>query len=289
MRDHEDRLRIIRGLLAQAEGTTSPDEAKAFSAKAEELMTRWAIEEADARGAAAAFQNEIGQSRITIEANEYRGPKIDLLMAVAAANHVRLLLGHPRRVCKVCGERLFGSNARTARHPLGEYDHEPKSERVVDLTMFGFATDREFVEMLFTSLLVQREHEFLSAGVQQTMWHEFERYDGRPNAKGGWRIKWFNTFGSGYADAISQKLWEAKRAISAAVATEAGRTSESVALALTDRTKAVDAAFKEAFPRLGKGKASSAGQGSGAAYGAGHSAGLHANVSRPTTRRALGD
>ena len=46
MTDDDRRLSTIRALLAKAEATEYPDEAEAFFAKASELISRWAIDEA---------------------------------------------------------------------------------------------------------------------------------------------------------------------------------------------------------------------------------------------------
>ena len=44
--DEDKRLATIRSLLAKAEATDYPEEAEAFFAKASELISRWAIDEA---------------------------------------------------------------------------------------------------------------------------------------------------------------------------------------------------------------------------------------------------
>src|SRR4051794_24719695 len=114
----DDRvLRRIRGLLAKAESTEFPDEAEALTAKAQELMTRHAVDAAllDV-GPSRSGGAEVGTRRVHV-ADPYVRAKMQLLAAVAEANDVRLvwysslgianLVGVPSDVAAV--ELLFTS------------------------------------------------------------------------------------------------------------------------------------------------------------------------------------
>jgi hypothetical protein len=114
----DDRvLRRIRGLLAKAESTEFPEEAEALTAKAQELMTRYAVDAAllDA-GPSPSGGPEVGTRRVHV-ADPYVRAKMQLLAAVAEANDVRLvwysslgianLVGVPADVAAV--ELLFTS------------------------------------------------------------------------------------------------------------------------------------------------------------------------------------
>jgi uncharacterized protein DUF2786 len=114
-------LTKVRGLLAQAESTPYEAEAEAFTAKAQELMARYSIDEA-------LVWSRSGQSdrpvtvRLPID-DPYAGQKAQLLHVVA--NHSR---------CKA------------VLHPgLGL------------VSVVGFASDLAACELLFTSLLVQSQ------------------------------------------------------------------------------------------------------------------------------------
>jgi len=286
----EERLDLIRKLLAKAEATNHPEEAKTFTAKAEELMVRWSIEDADVAAATAGMKDDIGKTSIFIPANEYRHPKIQLLNEIAVANSCRLVTSRQHYRCKLCGERLYGKPKDGFYHYERSQDalHKPQGERLMELHVAEFATDRNFVELLFTSLLVQREHEFELPGVQDKMWEEFAWRDGRPNARGGFRIKYHNTFGMGYAIEIGRRLRAAKKAVEAGIAQETGRSSESVALVLADRAARVDSAMTDLFGPLGRGAGSSAGRGAASAFAAGSEAGGRADVSgKAHSRKAL--
>src|SRR5664279_2433525 len=126
--DHDPRmLSKMRALLSKAEATTFVEEAEAFTAKAQDLMTRYAIDEAlleDSAGEA-----EVVARRIHID-NPYAEAKVQLLSTVGAINRVRVVWD----------------------------DHHGMASVV------GMAVDLQLVEMLFTSLLVQATRALTEAG-----------------------------------------------------------------------------------------------------------------------------
>jgi hypothetical protein len=111
-------LRVIRGLLAKAEATEFAEEAEAFTAKAQELMTRHAVDAAVLAGDAPS--GDVGNRRVHV-AEPYVRAKVQLLGAVAEANDVRLVWYQGLGIATVVGGRA----------------------------------DLDAVELLFTSLLLQ--------------------------------------------------------------------------------------------------------------------------------------
>ncbi|MFH8370834.1 DUF2786 domain-containing protein [Streptomyces sp. NPDC018031] len=109
----------IRALLAKAESSTFPAEAEALTAKAQELMARYSIDEA-LLGAGAPDPQAPGACRIGVDA-PYEPAKALLLDAVAEANRCQAVWS---------GELGFS-------------------------TVIGFPADLELVELLYTSLLLQ--------------------------------------------------------------------------------------------------------------------------------------
>ncbi|CCG05635.1 DUF2786 domain-containing protein [Blastococcus saxobsidens] len=120
----------IRGLLAKAEGTDYPEEADALTAKAQELMTRYAVDEAvlDAeRGGS--LTDEVSSRRVHLE-NPYPEAKLRLLDAVGSANGVRVIY----------------------------------LESLGIATVVGLPVDLDLIDVLFTSLLVQATRALGAAG-----------------------------------------------------------------------------------------------------------------------------
>ncbi|MEV8316107.1 DUF2786 domain-containing protein [Streptomyces sp. NPDC059900] len=112
-------LTRIRALLAKAEATGFPEEAEALTAKAQELMARYTIDEALLASRTRA-KDTPGACRIGVDA-PYETAKAILLDAVATANR-----------CRAVWNEAFGFS-----------------------TVVGFEADLEVVEILHTSLLVQ--------------------------------------------------------------------------------------------------------------------------------------
>lgn len=109
----------VRALLAKAESTNFPEEADAFTAKAQELMARHRIDHALVAAKTDSHDEPVTR-RVTIE-NPYEAPKTLLLQVVAEANS-----------CRSVWVKRFGFT-----------------------TIVGFPAELDATELLFTSLLVQ--------------------------------------------------------------------------------------------------------------------------------------
>ena len=128
-RDLDQRLLDrVRALLAKAEATDFPEEAEAYTAKAQELMTRHRIDHA-LLAATAGDRDRPAVRRIAVD-NPYEVPKTLLLQVVAEAN-----------TCRAVWMKRFGLVA-----------------------VVGFAADLEATEVLFTSLLVQATRTMTASG-----------------------------------------------------------------------------------------------------------------------------
>jgi hypothetical protein len=121
-------LERVRALLAKAERTDFPEEAEAYTAKAQELMTRHSIDYA-MLSAPKAGERSPGGRRIPVE-NPYEAPKAILLGVIAKANR-----------CNAVWSRELGFS-----------------------TIVGFAADVAATELLFTSLLLQASTALRAAG-----------------------------------------------------------------------------------------------------------------------------
>lgn len=133
MADTDTWTTRIQALLTKAESTEFPEEAEALVAKAQELMTRHAIDEATLAAAGQATTDTIGQHEVVIDA-PYASAKASLLAAVAIANR-----------CKVMSRK--GTYGGVTYH------------------LYGFESDVTAVEHLFASLLVQASRALIAAPV----------------------------------------------------------------------------------------------------------------------------
>ncbi len=124
-------LKRIRALLAKAEATDHAAEAETFTAKAQDLMTRHAIDEA-LLAAAGDVAVTVVARRVHMQ-SPYAATKTNLLNAVATANR-----------CKVI---YF--------------------DRLAIATVVGVPLDIGQVEMLFISLLIQATRAMTEAGAAQ--------------------------------------------------------------------------------------------------------------------------
>ena len=132
--DGSERSRMlnrIRTLLAKAEATEFAGEAETFTAKAQDLMTRHAIDEALLR-ASGDGGIDIRGVRVHVH-NPYAGEKVSLLNQVARTNRCRAVWNKP----------------------LGL------------VTLLGTPVDVDQVEMLFTSLLIQATRAMAEAGARR--------------------------------------------------------------------------------------------------------------------------
>ena len=124
-------LNRIRTLLAKAENTEFAAEAETFTAKAQDLMTRHAIDAALLHESAD-HPIDVRGARVHIN-NPYAAEKVHLLNQVARANRSRA---------------VWNSSLGLA-------------------TVIGTPTDVDQVEMLFTSLLIQATRAMVEAGTRR--------------------------------------------------------------------------------------------------------------------------
>ena len=210
-------LERVRKLLAQAEDPSVTEaEAEAFNAKAAELIARYGIEAA-LLAHSGARREDIIQRAITVH-NPYRRDKGHLLTYVA----------HPLR-------------CRTIHYKTR-------------VEVFGYTSDIERVELLFTSLLIQATTQLIHIRPDNHYGYE---------STAAYRRSWL----TGFSNAVYRRLLRAEQSAAATNTTPAGT---STALVLADRTSQVETAFNRAYPRqrtMPKRRLSGTGQHDGYAAG----------------------
>jgi len=217
----------VRKLLtkAEAEGVT-PAEAEALTAKAAELMARYGID----RALLAAAQPETDKpaDQVIDVDNPWAQVKAHLLTGLAAALRCQCVL-IPRR------------DPGTRVH------------------VFGYFSDIERADILYTSLLVQMARALTAVPVPA-----------RARSPRAWRRSWM----LGYVSAVVTRVQAAEQraADDSDAATPAG--GPSTALVLADRAVTVRLQAQQAYPRTRTARITYTGSG----YGAGYQEGQNADI-----------
>lgn len=200
-------LERVRQILAKAESTTFEAEAETFTAAAQKLMARHSIDAALLAASQPTKSSGPGASRLGVD-NPYDSLKVRLLNAVARANH-----------CRVVWSKELGF-----------------------VTLIGHREDRQAVETLFTSLLVQATTAMTQHG---------SRTDGRGRSR---TTAFRRSFLAAFATRIGERLEEATAEEVRTAVTEMEDHSPSSGQELVPlierREAAVDAAVDEMFPAL---------------------------------------
>jgi Protein of unknown function (DUF2786) len=219
-------LERVRKLLAKAEAKgVTPAEAEALTAKAAELMAKYGID----RALLAAARPETDQpaSRLIDVANPWARVQAHLLCGLGTALRCQCIL-------------LPGSGPGTRIH------------------VFGYASDIERTDILYTSVLIQMWHGLAAASPPE--WHRSPR---------AWRRSWL----LGFATAVISRVRAAEHNAAQASAPAAG-TGQSAALVLADRAVVIRRQAKQAYPVTRTAKVTYSGTG----YGAGYTQGQRADI-----------
>jgi hypothetical protein len=229
MLDHDALLARVRKLLAKAEDPAVTEaEAESYNTKAAQLIARYGIDRA-MLAAAGTSADEITTIKISLD-NPYSRDKAGLLTNIA----------HPLRCLALL-------------HRWGQ--------TVTAVTVFGFRSDLERVELLFTSLLLQ-------ATTQLTRVRPVNAFRGESLA--AYRRTWLH----GFAGAVHVRLQKSEaNATQEHSASQTG--GQSAELVLRDRNALVKDAYDDQFGNL---QTAPPRRLSGSGYLDGHVAGERANL-----------
>ena len=235
-----DLLDRVRKLLAKAEDEgCSPAEAEALTAKAAELMARYGIDRA-LLGALHPETDKPADRVFTLD-NPWGDVKRHLLGGLAMALRCQCV--------------------------------QTRSAEGTRLHVFGYTSDLERADILFTSLLVQMARALARQAVPG--------YGGEARA---WRRSWM----LGYCTAVVTRVRAAEEAAVASASESAAGAEgagQSAALVLADRSLVVRRQVAAAYPRLRKTRVTYSGSG----YGDGYREGEKADIgSTKLGKRAAG-
>ena len=241
MTSNNTLLERVRKLLAKAESAgTTPPEAEALTAKAAELMAKYGID----RALLAAARPETDQpgDRVIDIPNPWARVQAHLLCGLASAMR-----------CQCVVLPTSGPGSR--------------------IHVFGYVSDIERADVLYTSLLVQMWQGM--AGADVPAWTRSPR---------AWRRSWL----LGFATAVVSRVRAAEHQAACQATAPAGAEGPSAALVLADRRQVVRRAIEQAYPQTRKTRLTYSGSG----YGTGYAKGQQADLGSPrlpgTGPRALG-
>jgi uncharacterized protein DUF2786 len=224
-------LARVRKLLAKAEdaGVTAA-EAQALTAKAAELMAKYGIDRALL--AAARPETDRPADRVIDVGNPWARVQAHLLCGLASALRCQcVILPRP------------GPGSR--------------------IHMFGFSSDLERTDVLYTSLLVQMWQGLAAAQVPE--WSRSPR---------AWRRSWL----LGFATAVVARVHAAEQEATSRATAPGASSGSQTALVLADRALVIRRNIEQAYPVTRKSQVTYSGSG----YSAGYTQGQRADIG--TTR-----
>jgi Protein of unknown function (DUF2786) len=232
-------LERVRKLLAKAEndGVTLA-EAEALTAKAAELMARYGIN----RALLAATKPETDRpaNRVIDVPNPWSQVRAHLLAGLVGAMRCQCVL-----LPAEGGKRVH---------------------------VFGYASDLERAEMLYTSLLVQMAHGLTAA-----------RVPAAARSPRAWRRSWL----LGYVAAVTARVRAAEERAVSEAEDQQDREGPSAALVLADRSLVVRRQCEEAYPKTRTMRITYTGSGYRTGYAEGERADIGTTRVRSGSRRAL--
>ncbi|HXP18820.1 MAG TPA: DUF2786 domain-containing protein [Streptosporangiaceae bacterium] len=228
MTEAPDRLLDrVRKLLVKAEDDgVTPAEAQALTAKAAELMAKYGID----RALLAADRPETDQpaDRVLDIDHPWAREKAHLLCGLASALRCQCIL-------------IAGSRPGSRVH------------------IFGYASDIDRTDVLYTSVLIQMWHGLV--GAQVPSWSSSPR---------AWRRSWL----LGYATAVIARVRTAEHGAVTAATEPGTQAAERTALVLADRSLVIRRQVEQAYPVTRKARVTYSGSG----YRDGYSQGQRADI-----------
>jgi Protein of unknown function (DUF2786) len=230
-------LARVRKLLAKAEADgVTPAEAEALTAKAAELMAKYGIDRAVLAGQRPET-DQPADRKLDID-NPWARVQAHLLCGLAAALRCQcVILPRP------------GPGTR--------------------IHLFGFASDIERADLLYTSLLVQMWHGLVATPVPA-----------RSASPRAWRRSWL----LGFTSAVITRVHAAEERAAAEATAPAAPAGARTALVLADRRQVILRNVTHAYPVTRRSRVTYSGNG----YGAGYAQGQRADIGTGRVGRGAG-
>ena len=234
-----DRVRKLL-VKAEADGVTQA-EAQALTGKAAELMAKYGID----RALLAARRPETDRpgDRVIDIGNPWAQVQAHLLCGLAATLRCQCVI-------------------------------LPRSGPGSRIHVFGFASDIERTDVLYTSVLIQMWQGL--AATQPPGWAQSPR---------AWRRSWL----LGFATAVVARVCAAEEGAAQRAADGAAGDGRSTALVLADRAEIIERTLRQAYPVTRRSRVTYSGSGYGSGYAQGQRADIGtARLGRPSGRALTG-
>lgn len=250
----------ISALLAKAEATDSDEEAQAYSAKAAELITRYGIEQAEIDAIRAAK-------------GEAKGKIIEKYIWFGGTHSLGLVSGAFSVVAAASGGTVKALRSLRAVNEFrgltgGRQDPNRDTRKGYYLTLIGYESDVEQLEILISSIMLQslnalrrylKTRDYRAA----TIWES------------AGVVK--RSFVEGYFDGAAEKIRTSRREVLDEVA------SSGTEIALRDRAQEVNDFLKIAHPKMRNARQRNW---SSTAHSVGHEAGRNADTGQSSIRNS---
>ena len=233
-------LARVRKLLVKAEAAgVTPAEAQALTAKAAGLMAKYGID----RALLAAERPETDRpaDRVIDIGNPWARVQAHLLCGLASALRCQCVI-------------------------------LPRTGPGTRIHVFGYTSDIERADVLYTSLLIQMWQGLAATPVP-----------GRVASVRAWRRSWL----LGFATAVVARVRAAEEGAARHAADPAGGAGSRAALVLADRTDVISRTLKHAYPVTRASRVTYTGNGYGTGYSQGQRADIGASRLRTGAGRAL--
>ena len=233
-------LARVRKLLVKAEAAgVTPAEAQALTAKAADLMAKYGID----RALLAAERPETDRpaDRVIDICNPWARVQAHLLCGLASALRCQCVI-------------------------------LPRTGPGTKIHMFGYTSDIERADVLYTSLLVQ-------------MWQGLAAtpLPAQVQSARAWRRSWL----LGFATAVVARVRAAEEGAARQATDPAAGAGSRTALVLADRSQVISGRLKHAYPRIRTSRMTYTGNGYGTGYSQGQRADIGTSRLRTGTGRAL--
>ena len=230
----------VRKLLAKAEGEgVTPEEAQALTAKAAELMAKYGIDRALL--AARRPETDRPDSRMVDIYNPWGRVRAHLLCGLASALRCQPIL-------------------------------VTSAEGTLHVHIFGYASDLERADMLYTSVLIQMWHGLVAAPVPA-----------RARSSRAWRRSWL----LGFAAAVIARVQAAEQRAAQTATAAADSPQTSAEIVLADRSLVIRRHVAAAYPHTRTARLTYSGSGYGDGYEQGKRADISAGRVGPRASRPL--